>query len=342
MGDGTGALPWCRRTLGVRMGLQVGYKVPAHQAHPAELADLAGAAERAGFDAVFVDDQFQPWRQAGHAPSAAPWLGFVGARTSRIRLGTIGYAALLRRHPAVVAQEFATLGCLLPGRVILGLGIGDGSDEVSATGKKWPPVARRLGRLREAAQLIRQLWTGTEVTFAGQFYRTDKARIHDVPSHSVPLWVWAGSDGEARIAAEVADGVVGTSGTGVEFQRDVVLPAVSSAAPGFARALEIRLSYEPRPKQALRSARLWAPATLDVHSDEAPGLFEPNGHHQPTDLFARRWIVASTPDQVHADLEPYLQLGFDRLVFTSPGNNQKKFLRRLATEIIPALRTRTS
>ncbi len=318
------------------MVLQVGYKVPSHQCHPAELVDLAVTAERLGFDAVFVDDQFQPWRQAGHAPSAAPWLGYAGARTDRIKLGTIGYAALLRRRPAVVAQEFATLACLLPGRVILGLGVGDGSDEVSATGKKWPLPPMRLGRLREAALLIRELWTGDAVTFAGDFYRTDNARIYDVPPVQVPLWLWACSPGEAEVAASVADGVVATSGTGIDFQRDVVMPPVAAAASSFTRVLEVRLSYEHQRKQALRSAHLWAPATLDVHSDEAPGLFDSNGHHP--DVFARRWIVASTPEEVRAELGPFLELGFDYLVFTSPSNNQTKFLWRLADEIVPALR----
>lgn len=318
--------------------LQVGYRVPAHQCHPSELIDLTVTAERFGFDSAFISDQFQPWRQFGHSPSAVPWLGFAGARTSRIRLGTIGYAALLRRRPAVVAQEFATLGCLLPGRVILGLGVGDGSDEVSATGKKWPNPNRRLGRLREAATLIRRLWTGAATTFTGAYYRTDNARIYDIPQQPVPLWVWACSTGEAEVAGEVADGIVATSGTGVDFQRDTVLPPVAGTAAGFERVLEVRLSYEHQPKQAIRSARLWAPATLDVHSDEAPGLFDPNGHFHPTDLFARRWIVASTPAQVHRQLRPFLDLGFNHLVFTSPGNNQKKFLRRLAEEVIPALR----
>ena len=65
-----------------------------------------------------------------------------------------------RYHPAVVAQAFATLGCLAPGRIFLGLGAGEAMNEVAPTGVEWPGSGERLERLREAVALIRRLWTG--------------------------------------------------------------------------------------------------------------------------------------------------------------------------------------
>ena len=96
--------------------IRFGYKASAEQFAPGELADLAVLAEDSGFDSVFISDHLQPWRHdGGHAPAALPWLGALAARTDRVALGTSVLTPTFRYHPAVVAQAFATLGCLAPG-----------------------------------------------------------------------------------------------------------------------------------------------------------------------------------------------------------------------------------
>ena len=100
------------------MPLRLGYKASAEQFGPVELAGFAVRAEQTGFDSVFISDHLQPWRHdGGHAPAALPWLGAVGARTERVLLGTSVLTPTFRYHPAVIAQAFATLGVLYPGRV---------------------------------------------------------------------------------------------------------------------------------------------------------------------------------------------------------------------------------
>ena len=130
-------------------------------------------AEELGFDSVFVSDHLQPWRHdGGHAPAALPWLGALAARTERVLIGTSVLTPTFRYHPAVVAQAFATLGCLAPGRVILGVGSGESLNEVPL-GLQWPDGKERFARLKEAVTLIQQLWTEERVTFEGTFYRTE-------------------------------------------------------------------------------------------------------------------------------------------------------------------------
>ncbi len=100
-------------------------------------------AESRGFDSVFISDHFQPWRHTGgHAPFSIAWLGALGARTSRIVMGTSVLTPTFRYHPSVVAQAFATLGAMFPERVILGVGTGESLNEVPALG---PAVARTEG-----------------------------------------------------------------------------------------------------------------------------------------------------------------------------------------------------
>src|SRR5438270_12686083 len=110
--------------------LRFGYKASAEQFGPVELLEFTVEAERRGFDSVFVSDHFQPWRHTdGHAPMALAWLGAAGASTQRVQLGTSVLTPTFRYHPAVVAQAFATLGVMFPGRIVLGVGTGEHLNE---------------------------------------------------------------------------------------------------------------------------------------------------------------------------------------------------------------------
>jgi coenzyme F420-dependent glucose-6-phosphate dehydrogenase len=96
------------------------------------LLDFGTLAEAAGFDSVFVSDHFQPWRHnGGHAPNSIAWLGALGARTKRVTIGTSVLTPTFRYHPSIVAQGFATLGVMLPGRIVLGVGTGESMNEVN-------------------------------------------------------------------------------------------------------------------------------------------------------------------------------------------------------------------
>jgi len=115
--------------------LKLGYKASAEQFGPRELVEFAVHAERAGLDSVWISDHFQPWRHTGgHAPFSLAWLAAVGERTERVTLGTSVLTPTFRYHPSVAAHAFATLGCLYPGRVALGIGSGEAMNEVAPTG----------------------------------------------------------------------------------------------------------------------------------------------------------------------------------------------------------------
>ena len=131
-----------RRGLGCKgMGdVRIGYKASAEQFDPATLLQYTRHAEEVGLEIVATSDHFQPWRhREGHSPAALPWLGAatqadVVARCWARRVLT----PTLRYEPAIVAQAFATLGCLAPGRVFLGVGTGEAMNETPATGARVP------------------------------------------------------------------------------------------------------------------------------------------------------------------------------------------------------------
>jgi len=125
--------------------LKLGYKASAEQFAPRELVELAVAAEGHGMDSATVSDHFQPWRhEGGHAPFSLAWMTAVGERTKRITLGTSVLTPTFRYNPAVVAQAFATMACLYPDRIFLGVGTGEALNEI-ATGYQgdWPEFKER-------------------------------------------------------------------------------------------------------------------------------------------------------------------------------------------------------
>ncbi|MBD0275030.1 MAG: LLM class flavin-dependent oxidoreductase, partial [Acetobacteraceae bacterium] len=193
--------------------LTLGYKASAEQFAPSRLLEFGVLAERAGFDSCFVSDHFQPWKHTdGHAPNSLVWLGALGARTERLAIGTSVLTPSFRYHPSIVAQAFGTLGAMFPGRVILGVGTGEGLNEVPATGAPWPEFKERFARLREAVALIRRLWSEERVSFEGQYYRTEKATIYDRPERMVPIYVAAAGALVAKYAGRAGDGFICTSG----------------------------------------------------------------------------------------------------------------------------------
>src|SRR3954467_4049070 len=146
------------------MAVRIGYKASAEQFGPGELLDYAVEAERIGLDIVAVSDHFQPWRHhGGHSPAVLPWMGAAGQATERVAIGTSVLTPTLRYEPAIVAQAFATMEVMTPGRVFLGVGTGEAMNETPATGGAFPGRKERRLRLAEAIQLIRRPWTAERV-----------------------------------------------------------------------------------------------------------------------------------------------------------------------------------
>ena len=318
--------------------LKVGYKASAEQFGPRELVELGVLAEQAGMDSAFVSDHFQPWRhKGGHAPFAMAWMTAVGERTSRVVLGTSVMTPTFRYNPAVVAQSFATMACLYPGRIVLGVGTGEALNEV-ATGftGDWPEFKERFGRLREAVDLLRQLWTGERVDFRGEYYRTEGATVYDVPDEPVPVYVAAGGPVVARYAGRAGDGFICTSGKGMDLYTEKLLPAVEEGLAtaerepaSIDRMIEVKLSYDPDPALALENTRFWAPLSLtpeQKHSVEDPVEMERLADELPIEQVAKRWVVASDPDEVTEAVRAYVDAGFTHLVLHAPGHDQRRFL----------------
>jgi coenzyme F420-dependent glucose-6-phosphate dehydrogenase len=329
--------------------LKLGYKASNEQFAPQELLRYSVLAEECGFDSVFVSDHLQPWRHdGGHAPFAMTWLGALGASTERIVMGTSVLTPTFRYHPAIVAQAFATLGCLYPGRVVLGLGTGESMNEVPL-GIEWPEGKERFARFREAVALIRQLWTEERVSFDGEYYRTDKATIYDRPDQPVPIWLAGSGPAATRYAGRAGDGYITTSGKAPELYTETLLPAVREGAEKAGRdvtdvemMIEVKVSFDHDRDAAMRATHFWG--ALGLTPEQKQGVEDPVEMQRLADELsveqtARRFIVSTDPDEHVQKIKTYLDLGFTHLVFHAPGPDQEKFLRLYGAEILPRLRS---
>ncbi len=328
--------------------LKLGYKASNEQFPPQQLLDYGVLAEECGFDSVFVSDHLQPWRHdGGHAPFAMSWLGALGARTERITIGTSVLTPTFRYHPAIVAQSFATLGCLFPGRVVLGMGSGESMNEVPL-GVEWPDGKERFARFREAVRLIRELWSGERVSFDGEYYRTDKATIYDRPEQPVPLWLAASGPAATRFAGRAGDGYITTSGKDPALYTDTLLPAVREGAEKAGRdvadldmMIEVKVSFDHSREAAMAATHFWG--ALGLTPEQKQGVEDPVEMQRLADALtveqtARRFIVSTDPDEHVERIKTYLDLGFNHLVFHAPGPDQASFLKLYGAEILPRLR----
>lgn len=332
------------------MPLRLGYKASAEQFSASDLLDLTVHAERAGFDSVFISDHLQPWRhEGGHAPAALPWLGAAAALTDRIVLGTSVLTPTFRYHPGVIAQAFATLGGLFPGRVILGVGTGEALNEVTL-GATWPPIAERFQRLKESLELIDALWSGERVTFEGAFYSTANATIYDLPDERVPVYIGAAGPAATRLAGRVAAGFITTSGKPRELYADTLLPALAEGLRQKGRTsndidtlIEVKVSFDPDRAIAREKTRFWAPLALTP--EEKMGVDDPLEMQRladalPLERAASRFIVSTEVDEHVTAILEYVALGFRHLVFHDPGHDQHSFLDFYGREVLPAIRER--
>ncbi|MCW2523312.1 MAG: fdg [Frankiales bacterium] len=328
--------------------IKFGYKASAEQFGPRDLLEYGVLAEECGFDSVFTSDHLQPWRHdGGHAPFALSYLAALGARTERVIIGTSVLTPTFRYHPGIVAQAFATLGCLFPDRVVLGLGTGESMNEVPL-GVTWPDGKERFARFREAVRLIKQLWTEERVSFEGEYYRTENATIYDRPDTPVPIYLAGSGPAATKYAGRMGDGYITTSGKAPELYTDTLLPAVRDGAQAAGREageldlmIEVKVSFDHDLDAAMDATRFWG--ALGLSAEQKVGVEDPIEMQRLADALtteqtARRFIVSTDPDEHVKRIQAYLDLGFTHLVFHAPGPDQARFLKLYGEEILPRLR----
>jgi coenzyme F420-dependent glucose-6-phosphate dehydrogenase len=326
---------------------EFGWKAGAEQYAPDALLDYAVAAENAGFDALDVSDHFHPWAEKGQACFAWTWLGAVAARTTKIKLGTGVTCPILRYHPAIVAQAAATLACLAPNRVFLGVGTGEALNEYSSVGS-WPSFNERQKRLGEAIDLMRELLQGGKVNFRGEYYETRDAKIYSLPGETVPIYVSSLVPESAYFAGMYGDGLFTVGGEEPDTYRELLKEFEAGARKAgrdpsqMAKAIEVSADFTSDKDKAIEARQqFWAGAMVPAMFTQrlhTPKLSEANGKVVGKEIIEQAACISDNPDDHVQNARRYLKLGFDHLFFHSAGPNQVAFLEAYGAKVLPVLR----
>ena len=314
------------------------------QWQPEDLVQHAVLAEQSGFDMVVVSEHFHPWVDDASASGFAfSTIGAMAASTETIEFATGVTTPLFRYHPGVVAQAAATLDRLSEGRFTLGVGTGENINE-GPLGYDFPAYAERNARMNESLEIMRRLLDGEKLTFEGDYYVTDRAKLYSPPVGSVPILLAAGGPKSATLAGEKAQGVITSVKEPAETIERVIEPLRESAAGAgkpdptiLATRWSLFAHDEDEAWEALFPWRgLRAPGRLEAVD---PQELREKADQLPRDEVLGRYSLVHTVDEIVETYRPLVsELGADIVTFQMASLDQPALIRLLGTEVIPRLK----
>ncbi len=315
--------------------IRFGYTLSSEEHGPRALVDNARLAEEAGFDFVSISDHFHPWIAAqGHSPFVWSVLGGIAASTTHIDVGVGVSCPTTRIHPAIIAQAAATTSLLLGDRFFLGVGTGEALNE-HVLGHRWPPHEVRLKMLEEAVQVIRDLWTGEVIDFAGAFYTVENAQLYDAPSTRLPVIVSAFGPDAIELAARLGDGLW-SHGT-----ESALVDRYLEAGGGGPRYAQLSLCWDHDEAAARKTVhQVWPTKALPGQLSQ--DLLSPSHFEQAVQLVDEDAATESTPCGPHVEpiielVQEFVNAGFDHVYFHQIGPDQYGFLEFWQDKLRPAL-----
>jgi coenzyme F420-dependent glucose-6-phosphate dehydrogenase len=316
----------------------------AHEQFPPDdLLRQAVEAEDAGFDGIGCSDHLQPWWEPGESGHAWVWLGAAAQETREVPIGTGVTPAGPRYHPVLIAQAWATLETMFPGRPYLGFGSGESLNE-SPLGADWPPVGRQIERMEEALELIDALFEGKRVTTEGEHFSTKAAFLHTRPERRPPIYVSAFGPQAAAVAGRWGDGVWTLADP---EQAPEVIDAYRSAAEDAGREpgevlLQTGFSWAEDGDRALEGARVWKGAQPDeFYRDDwhDPRAMYERGEEEVSDEDLKEaFIVGPDPDHHAERIRAVEELGATIVVLmNNSGADPHGAIRFYGERVLPAL-----
>jgi G6PDH family F420-dependent oxidoreductase len=316
-----------------------GYTMMCEQASPDQLVRDVQSAERAGFDFSVISDHYAPWLTSqGHSGYAWSILGAAAQATERIPLMTFVTCPIMRYHPAVVAQKAATMQILSGGRFRLGLGAGENLNE-HVVGKRWPMAGVRHAMLAEAVDVISRLFDGGDVTYRGEHFDVEQAKLWDLPEKRVPIGVAVSGEESTRLAGEKADLMIAT-----EPKRELGEMFDAAGGAGKPRVGQIAVAYDTDRDAAVKRAHeqfRWFGLGWKVNAD----LTGPPAFESATELVTPEQVAEQLPcgpdvDEHVRKIKPYVDAGFDEIALVQIGADaQDDFMGWAERELLPALRS---
>jgi coenzyme F420-dependent glucose-6-phosphate dehydrogenase len=322
--------------------VQFGMTLSSEEHDPRRLVEFAAMAEDNGFDFASISDHYHPWiDEQGHSPFVWAVLGAIAARTTTLDVAVGVTCPIMRIHPAILAHATATTAELFHGRFTWGVGTGEALNE-HVLGDRWPPTDLRQSMLEEAIEVVRQLWTGEQVTHRGEHYTVENARIYDPPNPAPPIIVSAFGPQAAELSAKVGDGlwVTGPDQDTIEQWR-----SAGGSGPIYA---QLTMCWAEDQDDAVATAhRIWP--NTGVPGQLSQDLPTPAHFEQASSVVTKEQIADSVscgpdPKPVVEVITKMVDAGIDHVYLHQIGPDQEGFCRFWSAEIAPQvkdLRTKT-
>ena len=342
----------------------IGYWTSQEQYSMHDLIKFVIEAEKGGFTTTMTSDHFHPWwHDNGYGNFTWIWLAAAAERTKNMKFITGVTAPVYRYNPAIIAQAFASLDVLYPGRIGLGIGTGEAMNEVSV-GFDWPSAEIRLKRIIEAVQIIKQLWNKKEkknqanydtldnrkenndegfVNFNGEYFKIRNAKLYTPPLTTIPLYMAASGSEATKIAAKYSDGLITISKPDkVKEMFDIFDKAIleENKEPNSVQKIgKPKVSYSEDYDRAFRASEFWRAGDIeDVFNTDIndPRALQQKAKQEVSDdkLKESTLIVTSIEDFIKP-IEQYFQAGFTQIYVHSTSPNELEFVQKFCTKVLP-------
>ena len=321
------------------------YYLGHEQFQPEELVKHAVCAEEAGFDGLFVSDHFNPWvADKGAAGFAFSTLGAIAQATKNIALLPGVTTPLFRYHPALIAQAAATIDRLSNGRFTLGVGTGESINE-APLGYTFPDYKERSARMKEALEIMHKLLQGEKVSYHGDYYITENAKLYSPPLHDMQIFMAAGGPKSGLLAAEAADGIIISVKDPEESKNKILTPTKEKAEQSGKRSFPVVASrwtiYAKSNDEAWQALQAWRglrapsrdsatdPEKLQEEADELP----------KEEILSKYTIVNSAREYIEQYAPLVKEVKADIIAIQTTGPDQEAIIRMLGKEVLPSLKS---
>lgn len=314
--------------------VQLGYALSSEEHSPNDLVRNAQRAEEVGFSFALISDHYHPWVSAqGHSPFVWSVIGGIAQATERLRLGTGVTCPTIRTHPAIIAHAAATAAAMMDGRFFLGVGTGENLNE-HILADRWPPHPVRLNMLIEAVEIIRELWTGDTISWDGDYYTVEDARLFTLPDEPPAIMVAGSGPNAIEVAGEIGDGFIGLAP-----EKETVQAFEEAGGKGKPRYGQLAVCWAESEAEAQDIVyEIWP--TGGLRGEMSQELRTVTHFEQAVKMLSKEQIVGDMicgPDpQKHSDgIQKFIDAGYDHVYIHQIGRDQEGFFRFYQKEVLP-------
>lgn len=348
---------------------EIGYWASQEQYSMQQLIDFVKEAEKGGFEATLTSDHFHPWSHTnGRGNFTWVWISAVAERTRKMKFLTGVTAGVYRYNPGIIAQAFASLDVLYPGRIGLGVGSGEAMNEVPL-GFDWPSAEIRVERTIEAIQIINNLWNRNRtsnndseenntyeasidddgfVTFKGKYFKIKNAKLYTPSATNIPLYMAASGPQAIKAAAKFTDGLITTSKpdqAGEVFDIfDSAAQEVNKDPDSLQKIAKPKVSYSEDYDKAFKACEFWRTTQIDDAFNtniSDPRILEQKAQQEVSDDEQKKsTIIVTSIEDLITPIEKYLHAGFTQIYVHSTSPDEVEFIRLFSKRVLPYFRDR--